>query len=164
MDTAEPWSLSGRYGLGEFPWHTDGAISKKPPRYMALLAIECQVGGALTQIFDTRNSDTGIDSVADKLQSVVLRGRDKTGRRRTLRARETIDGEMLVRWDPRCLEADDRHHKEIDRSIATNTVESINWRPGTLAIIDNWRMLHRRTAVSPSENRRIWRAYASKDA
>jgi hypothetical protein len=29
--TADPWSLSGAYGLGTFPWHTDGAIASNPP-------------------------------------------------------------------------------------------------------------------------------------
>lgn len=164
MTVADPWSLSGRYGLGEFPWHTDGAISKTPPRYMALLALECEPGGAATQLIDSWERDIKANSVADRLRSVVLRGSDKSGRRRTLRARETVNGETLVRWDPRCLEADERNLREVDESIAFSSVESIEWLPGELLIVDNWRMLHRRTAVDPSENRRIWRAYANRDA
>src|SRR3954453_21363414 len=33
-------SLSRTFGLGPFPWHTDGAIALRPPRWIVLSAVQ----------------------------------------------------------------------------------------------------------------------------
>lgn len=148
---APTWSLSGRYGLGAFPWHTDGAISSRPPRWLLLRALE------LSDSTSTELLQPGVELFA-ALRRTVLRACDRVNRVRYLPAVATLpDRSYRLRWDPRtCVPRTGLTVDQIERQVASARIE---WRQGGLLVIDNSRVLHRRPAVERRVKRILERTY-----
>lgn len=150
QDEADSWSHSGIYGLGVFPWHTDGAVSSNPPRWIVLRALETSstTSTELLQIDST---------LLAKLRRTVLRTTERLGRVKYLPAVVPYGDGWRLRWDPRICEP--------VRGLAVQEVASceptarVTWRPGRVLVIDNYRLLHRRPAVSGEERRVLERTY-----
>jgi alpha-ketoglutarate-dependent taurine dioxygenase len=149
LDT-DPWSLSGTYGLNEFPWHTDGAISIKAPDFIILRAVK---------IFEHTYTDL-LDPpqlLADALKKTVLRVRNRKGQVRYLPASISKNENRRFRWDPRTCEP--------ITGIGVDEVEMepcsarIEWHDGLLLVIDNRRLLHRRPKITPGAGRILERTY-----
>lgn len=133
-------SFSSTFGLGAFPWHTDGAIAACPPRYLFLRAPQASI--TKTDLLDI----PAAGNLSAVLRRAVLRRRQSHGPPRYFSASEVIDGHRLYRWDPHkldlCTGADvampgDQHVPHA----------SVSWEAGTTVVIDNWRCLHRREAM-----------------
>ncbi|MEV1249503.1 hypothetical protein [Nonomuraea sp. NPDC049750] len=134
----DSWSLSGTYGLEAFPWHTDGAISSRPPRWIVLRAL------SIPQTTHTELLDPDPSLLAG-LRRTVLRAVDSTGRARHLPAAVPEEGRWRVRWDPRvCAPQIGLSLDEVDARAPTAIIE---WREGRVVVLDNARLLHRRPAV-----------------
>lgn len=160
VEQSDPWSLSGVYGRESFPWHTDGAISRLPPRFVALLALACDADSASTELLDVVNDLP--DGLHRDIRTWVHRGADRFGRVYTYRATETHSGERLYRWDERIFAPGSDRAREVSRLLSEVTPSrTVTWQPGRLVIFNNWRFLHRRSAVRMNEKRSIWRAYVS---
>lgn len=149
---ADAWSLSGQYGLGAFPWHTDGAISAKPPDIILLRAIRLSERTSTELLLPTSN-------FIEALTGTLLRVKNRMGRVRYLPAVVPIaDGRKKVRWDPRTCEP-------ITGIAAIDEIEQlpctvrIDWEEGRLLVIDNRRLLHRRPAVARNSARMLERTY-----
>ena len=151
---ADPWSLSGRYGLAAFPWHTDGAISMRPPRWLALRAVRLSKPTS-THLLEP---DSGLLSA---LRGTVLRVRDRAGRVRHLPAALPDGARWCLRWDPRICSP--RGKLSVDEVEAQQPTSVIDWRPNRLLIIDNTRLFHRRPAVDSGSDRLIERTYIWDD-
>ncbi|WP_144127755.1 TauD/TfdA family dioxygenase [Catellatospora sichuanensis] len=151
-DDARPWSLSGVYGLGAFPWHTDGAISSNPPRWMLLQTIE------LSDPTWTELLAPVPDTLAG-LRRTTLRAVDRAGRVSYLPAVVPLgDGRLRLRWDPRiCTPRTGLTVDEVEGHVPTARVE---WQPGRLLVVDNFRIMHRRPAVHGQTKRLLERTYA----
>jgi hypothetical protein len=151
---ADAWSLSGVYGLGAFPWHTDGAISSNPPRWLLLRALRVSKA-TCTELLDP-------DPQLQKgLSRTVLRARDRAGRVRYLPGAIPKDGRLRLRWDPRtCTPRTGLTVEEMEQQSSTVTVE---WREDLLLIVDNARLLHRRPAVDERMDRVLERTYVWED-
>jgi alpha-ketoglutarate-dependent taurine dioxygenase len=149
--SAAAWSLSGAYGLGAFPWHTDGALSTNPPRWLVLRAV------TLERPTWTEILAPDADLIA-QLRRTVLRGTDRLGRVRYLPAlTRRPDGVDRVRWDVRtCPPVTGLKMTHVEQKPASALVE---WQVGRLLIIDNARVLHRRPSVAEAGERRIERTY-----
>lgn len=156
-----PNSYSGIYGLGAFPLHTDLAHHRVPPRYLMLRcnAPDEGVGTTLT------DSAEIIESVGASLLSraVVQPRRPRNGIRPLLRL---LDPALhLFRWDMEFIrpasDAGTQAVLAVSNALERQRVTEVRLgRLGDLLVIDNWRMLHGRTAVPPSSNgRRIARVY-----
>jgi alpha-ketoglutarate-dependent taurine dioxygenase len=151
---ADPWSLSGAYGLGGFPWHTDGAISTHPPRWLLLRAVR------LSQATCTKllNPDPSLLAV---LRRTVVRAADRTGRVRYLPAAVPEEGRWRLRWDPRtCTPRTGLTVEEMERQPPSATIE---WHEGRLLIVDNKRLLHKRPPVDGQACRVLERTYVWDD-
>lgn len=148
---ADPWSLSGKYGLNAFPWHTDGAISTRAPEIIGLRAIR------LSEPTSTELLDLSTDLI-EALERTVLRVKSRTGRIRYLPAVvPTKDGQKKVRWDPRtCEPITGVAVEEIDQLPST---VRIDWEEGRFLLINNKRLLHRRPAVDRGSARVLERTY-----
>jgi len=89
------WSLSGKYGWSPFPWHTDGAVSLNPPRWILLRAVEMSAPSS-TELHQPSST-----AVA-RLKRTVLRVQDRRGSVRYLPALTSdAQGYERLRWDPR---------------------------------------------------------------
>lgn len=150
---ADPWSLSGAYGLGAFPWHTDGAISTKPPHWILLRAIRV-TQGTCTELLDPE------PELRTALRRTVLQARGRAGRIRHLPAAIPHDGGLRLRWDPRiCIPKTGISIAEVEQKPPTAVVQ---WREDLLLIVDNTRLLHRRPPVDGRAVRELERTYVWK--
>jgi TfdA family taurine catabolism dioxygenase TauD len=153
-ENSHSWTLSNEYGLGAFPWHSDGAVSRNPPRYLAMLAIDVDPDATYTEMLDiVRNQE-----LVKRVKSQVLSVEFPSGQRRYVRASETRKGARLYRWDPRSCQC--QNMQLVDFIAALPATHRVNWTPGRVLVFDNWRFLHRRPGVEGLGKRLLWRGYA----
>jgi alpha-ketoglutarate-dependent taurine dioxygenase len=163
---AAPNTYSGNYGLDHFPFHTDLAHWSLPPRYFILRCVRgyTQVP---TLVFDGNNLISTVGR--EILRRAVVRPRRPTaGEVRLLRLLgEGPDAEIL-RWDSLYLKpasqmgelAFARLHECLN-SITPTKVALVE--EGDTMVIDNWRMLHGRSAVMESyRDRHLIRVYLGR--
>lgn len=150
---------SGLYGTEAFPLHTDMAHWHIPPRYFLLRCIE-PAEDVHTQITHCRDV---IGPEADlTLRRALFRPRRRQdGRLNCLRLRE----EECYRWDPMFIQPVNALAEDLKLRIMTR-VSSVGRHmvslstPGDCILIDNWKVLHGRSAVPPTAmHRKLERAY-----
>ncbi|WP_407669772.1 TauD/TfdA dioxygenase family protein [Paraburkholderia nodosa] len=156
---ARPNTTSSLYGRGEFPLHTDMAHWPLPPRYLVMRA-SVVAGSVPTLLVDSRKLE--LDATT----------RDEWARAlwRVSRVREPYLCSMFfqhgrksgIRWDvctmsPRgqlALKVAAEAEASLGSLLAQQPI-TINWRStDEILILDNWRVLHARPAVSPSASDR----------
>jgi alpha-ketoglutarate-dependent taurine dioxygenase len=156
---------SGQYGTEEFPLHSDLAHWYLPPRYLIL---RCKVGAQDVETTLLPYSAI-VSAVGDRLlkQSLVV------PRRKTVEqviCPLTVlfhrDGAWGMRWDFLFLSPLNTPARIVSEFLRTHSwhdeeVLSVNlFGTGDTVVIDNWRMLHGRSAVPEcSLNRVIERVY-----
>lgn len=155
---ARAGSLSAIYGMGAFPWHTDGAIAADPPQYVVLSLVVAADDPARTDILNL--NDQKAASLKALLRRSSLELVNSRGQKRHLPAfAMSPKGTPLFRWDPRAkpvgrAASEIPHHLEWLAPTA-----SIDWLPGQFLVIDNYRSMHRRNAVHERGGRRLLRFY-----
>ena len=162
---APPNTYSGNYGIQEFPLHTDLAHWAIPPRYLALRCVRGSASVA-TRIIDSNIiiDEFGIGS----LRMTLVRPRRPMGNGRQLLRLielENRDQPNRFRWDSLYLKPATANAEIMMKNIHALLLDE---KPkeiflselGDSLIIDNWRMLHGRSAVTgDSTHRCIERAY-----
>lgn len=147
---ADSWSLSGTYGRGAFPWHTDGAISDTPPRWVLMRGLNFSHATS-TELLSPD------ESVLSQLRRTVLRVTYRSGRARYLPAAVPCSSSWRLRWDPRIGSPKVGVAVEEIDSLPPTAV--IHWEPGKLLVFDNQKLLHRRPSVPLCAIREIERTY-----
>lgn len=152
-ETARSNTLSSRYGLDAFPWHTDGAAVRNPPRYVLLHAVVSS--STPTELIHVDRHG----GLLEVLRGTTLRATDQRDCVRYLRAAMTQGSTARYRWDPRtCTPTRAREAvlAAVDQ-FAPDT--NVQWTDGKMVVIDNWRVFHRRPAVSDHRTRQLDRLY-----
>lgn len=161
---AAPNTYSGIFGRERFPFHTDLAHWRDPPRYLMLRCIK-GYPDIPTLVLDGHELVQAIDP--DLLNRALVKPRRPRGGSfgmLTLREPEG-DRDALLRWDEVYLKPVSKIGEQaIARMKAEiewrNAIENTLAEPGDTMIIDNWRMLHARAAVPAGrEDRVIERTY-----
>lgn len=161
---SSPNTYSGNFGLGEFPFHTDLAHWGNPPRYIVLRCL-CGVKGVFTSVI---NQEQILKLVSyEDLQRVFVTSRRPINRRhRIFSLMDKIDENIILRWDSLFLKPISKSSEMIFSQFSgqLKEVDSIKFElknKGDLLIIDNWRTLHKRSAIksSKSSKRKIERFY-----
>lgn len=150
---ATPNTYSGQYGLGAFPAHSDMAHWPEPPRYIWL---RCCRGydGVATFLID------GNDIVARSGPNLLARSLVRS--RRPLNGRLSLmplfrparaSSSSCLRWDEIFIvpasDAATEGMKAVRQAIAEQEQCTCSLTsPGDTLVIDNWRMLHGRSAVA----------------
>lgn len=162
---ALPNTYSGAFGKSEFPLHTDLAHWGVPPRYLTLRCIHGS-DRVETRILDAAQLIRPNDGTP--LQRVLVRPRRPVGGALQLLhlVEKAPAGEAcFIRWDSVYLVPATKRSKPVFEELAkqlsqAQTTSVFLASPGDTLIIDNWRMLHGRSAVpGDSEHRHIQRAY-----
>ena len=162
-EKSTPNTYSGIYGLEGFPFHTDFAHWRYPPRYLML---RCVIGfeEVPTLLIDGSKlvQNVGRSSLS---RALVRPRRPVRGKLPLLRLYQTIGCHFLLRWDEMFV----RPASPIGRAgiqavrmaIAREHPISVALASrGDTLILDNWRMLHSRSAIPyRCENRLLERAY-----
>ncbi|WP_083837285.1 TauD/TfdA family dioxygenase [Gordonia effusa] len=154
VDDARKGTHSATVGLGEFPWHTDGAIALNPPQWMVLRCIEANQPTS-TQIC----IPTG--DLRRALRRLTLLIRQESGRKAYLPAFvNSGPKEWRLRWDPRAIViGPDDARAAVESAQPTDEVA---WQPGRILILDNHRVMHRRPSVPAATGRALLRTFITK--
>lgn len=160
---AAPNSYSGIYGLNRFPFHSDLAHWRTPPRYLLL---RCVTGYAdiPTLLIDGHDLIDGV--TLDLLGRAIFKPRrPRDGSVSLLRLCEPIEDDIRIRWDEVFLKPASKIGEVADLRVrewlskCKPTALSLT-EPHDTLLIDNWRMLHARSSILPGrENRVIERVY-----
>lgn len=165
---ASPVSYSGMYGFGEFPFHTDLAHWRQPPRFLVL---RCLTGfrEVPTLLVDGHHLIQRIGP--GRLSRALVRPRrPRNGRISLLRLYQKGEAEGLLRWDSKFIapsgSAGTEAYAEMQAAIAETTPIRIELQePADTLIVDNWRMLHARGDIPEHcKGRRVERAYLGEIA
>lgn len=162
---ASPNTYSGKFGMGEFPLHTDLAHWSIPPRYLVLRCIRGSTKIA-THLLDGNilSREFGIDVLQ---RALVQPRRPMKNGRQLLRLLEWADDleSFRLRWDSHFLVPATGASRVVIARICA-FLESIEPQeialrdPGDTLIIDNWRWLHGRSPARAYANlRQIDRVY-----
>lgn len=162
-ETATPNTYSGIYGLGQFPFHTDLAHWRVPPRYLLL---RCVAGYAdiPTLLLD---GEALFDAVTlDILTRAVFKPRRPVnGSLMLLRLCEPKAEGICFRWDEVFLRSaspvgDLASSLILENIRRTEPLQIALVGAGDTLLIDNWRMLHARSPIPlEREDRKIQRIY-----
>jgi hypothetical protein len=148
-----PTSLSGLYGLGPFPWHTDGASRFSSPDMILLHCFSAADNCASTELLDIRD-EKARDVVTD-LRRAVIRVKTSNGRGYLPALTRDATG-PIVRWDPRVAAGQEAKRGCL---LTHPRTSEIKWIQGRTVIIDNRRLLHRRPAVAELPGRLLGRLH-----
>lgn len=159
----DPSRYSGVFGFGEFPLHTDLAHWRLPPRYFVLRCVVSGTGVA-TLLLSTQEI---VDRIGVSLlqRALFSTRRNDHGTPFLRRALETQMSAALLRWDPVFLLARNDSARTMSAQMASGNWATrwIELAQGDVLVIDNWRMLHGRTAVPESARSRcVERVYLER--
>jgi L-asparagine oxygenase len=162
---AGPNKYSGIYGLGAFPFHTDLAHVRTPPRYLML---RC-VSGYGTVSTDLVDGFALVERIGRSVMSKALvkprRPVNGSTPLYSLYRPATSVRHAMLRWDEVFIvpasTAGQRGFSEVAKEIGSFPRIPISLQfPGDTLWIDNWRMLHGRSAIGVDQSDRvIQRAY-----
>lgn len=163
LEVSAPNTYSGRYGHGEFPFHTDFAHYPGPPAFLMLRCIRgySQVTTRLIDGFQI------VGKIGSSLLSraLVQARRPFRGALPLMTIWEPHVGSGQLRWDEEYLKpasfAGEEAMTQIADEIARSEPSSVALsEPGDTLVIDNRRVLHARAAVPPDcRDRVIERVY-----
>jgi L-asparagine oxygenase len=156
-------SLSSRYGLQGFPFHTDCAHWSSPARYVILRAINNGLD-ASTHICDS--APLSQCAIAEGWERSVFVVRDVRQPFLCSVVNRTKSG-VCFRWDQACMSPLDARSQaifgELRRTIEERGKDAsveVKWDAvGTTLILDNWRMLHARSIVQAGSRRELERVF-----
>ncbi|WP_027681681.1 TauD/TfdA family dioxygenase [Rhizobium leguminosarum] len=162
-EASTPNTYSGLYGFQSFPFHTDMAHWRAPPRFLML---RCVVGfmEVPTMLIDGRDlaRRVGLDLLA---RAIMRPRRPVQGKLPLLRVYQPLEENAILRWDEVFIQpaskAGEEGAAQFRAALGRWAEESIALAtPGDTIVIDNWRMLHARAPVpSGCEGRKLERAY-----
>jgi L-asparagine oxygenase len=165
-DNSTPNTYSGIYGLQQFPFHTDFAHWRYPPRYLML---RCIVGfeDVPTLLIDGLQLIRGVGKISLS-RALVRPRRPVRGTIPLLRLYQSKDADSLIRWDDVFIRPASRMG-EFGMAAVRESIGRCRPVPIPLAnaadtlVIDNWRMLHSRSPIlAGRETRVLQRAYLER--
>jgi L-asparagine oxygenase len=145
LDEAKPNTLSSRYGVGSFPFHTDVAHWEDPARFLLLYCEQPGSGARPTHLQDTLAWGLSSDDRKATLTEVWKTGHLHPHLCTVCNVR---DDRFAWRFDEGCMQPMTAGAKELRNAlidqIQGSQVIDVCWTAGSMLIIDNHRMLHAR--------------------
>jgi L-asparagine oxygenase len=151
---------SGIFGLGAFPFHTDMAHWREPPRYMMLRCVK-GYSGVSTDLQDSCHILSRVGR--SELSRALVKPRRPLNGSMPLMSLHRPQGaghDALFRWDEVFLVSASPAGKQgislvKDAMASLPKISIVLENPGDTLWIDNWRMLHGRSQVRASEGDRV---------
>jgi alpha-ketoglutarate-dependent taurine dioxygenase len=148
-------TLSSRYGMGAFPFHTEAAYLPIAPRFLLVYCVDPGIGERPTLLLDGRKLLRRMPSLRRPATWLV-----KAGRRPFLTHALTPNPmrTLCIRYDRECLfprgPAAQLEENIIRAFIAEESPITIDWHEADLLIIDNTRLLHARGSADETDRNR----------
>ena len=156
-DEAAPRSLSAIYGLGTFPFHTDAAHHRVPPRYLLMRLADGAASTTPTLLVDADPRSFRLPhSKTLTRKTWLVRG----GLGRTFYAPILDPSRRFLRFDPGCMSPPAgtflKGQEILTRRLALSRQElEIEWATDTTLVADNWRVLHSRPSIPAGDTSRV---------
>ena len=153
QEEAAPRSLSAMWGLGSFPFHTDGSAQRRPPRYVLLRLASGSSSQRPTLLQDYHALPLGSTTKKSLARDVWLvnggRGRFLT----SILNSTLISGSTILRFDMACMRpcSAPSGAAQALQEACLSTPAVISWQLGKLLAFDNWRVLHARGATTSTD-------------
>lgn len=158
-----PNTYSGNYGIDVFPFHTDLAHHRNPPRYLILRCIK-GYESVTTPLVDSEDLLSQIGEAT--LGRALVRSRRRVrGEASLMRLYESTKAGKRFRWDQLFLVPASEHGQQVFRQVeeVIRAQEALHLSladPGDTLVLDNWRILHSRSNVpEAASDRVVARAY-----
>lgn len=149
-DEAKPNTLSSRYGMEQFPLHSDFVLDNQPPQFLFFSAPRPRAFG--TTILDSR-------TLPQEMRSQAIFLVNQPHHRRYVRFEVSTNGNPLVRYNAAFFRPANEAAKALVSMLNTReSTQVIDWNEFSMVIIDNWRLLHGRqdnSKLQPGSIRRI---------
>ena len=152
---AMPRSLSAKTGTGPQPWHVDQSHCAVPAHYLVMCCLREGQRPAPTELLDREEFLLPPDAGDASSEPFLVRSG-----RRSFYATILEGPKRFVRFDPGCMLGATKRAEKLMRHLldkATCPSYAHIWAAGDILIVDNWRLLHRRTDASESLNRTLLR-------
>jgi hypothetical protein len=148
-------SLSAQVGTGPQPWHVDLSHCAVPARYLVMCCLRVGQRQVATELLDRQDFLQSRD-IGDAASEPFLVRSGPCSFYGTI-----LEGpKRFLRFDPGCMQGATKRAGELMRRLldqATCPSYVHRWAVGDILIIDNWRLLHRRTDASESSERTLLR-------
>jgi len=155
-DEAAANTLSSRFGLGRFPFHTDTAHWGQPCRYLLLYCKHPGAGQRPTHLQDSRLWPLNHHFKHSIMVDVWKTGHFQPHLCTVAKLRADF---MTVRFDTACMRpmtGSATHLRSfLNRCIENSPCIDIQWAAGTILVLDNHRMLHARGAAKEIDQDRV---------
>ncbi len=148
-------SLSRITGTGQQPWHMDLAHRIEPARYLIMGMHQSATETACTELLKASTLIPKILQDEARSEPFLIR----TGAK-SFYATITARRQSFPRFDPGCMQGATTRAKALMQKLLDQDLEpshTHNWGPGSVLVIDNWKMLHRRANATKSANRILYR-------
>lgn len=149
--SAHPRSMSAVHGLGPFPFHTDAAYMRLPPRYMLMRLAAGAVSDRATLLCPFSELPLSRDDIRLLRNDVWLVDGGRGPFYSTILNETVSRGGSILRLDPCCMRpaapSFAKSFEVLSRAIERVTPHSVAWTPGRALLIDNWRVLHARASA-----------------
>ena len=159
---AKPNTLSSRFGMGMFPFHTDTAFWELPARWVLLRAVSGDLDRP-THLQSFKELFQGVSRSLVRRSAWIC---DTGVAKRYSTISFIHEGSEGFRYDPNCMTPANNAARQVDEMIRHQCFDlngdMIKWIPDRVAIIDNWAWLHARGASSApaeSQSRILQRIY-----
>lgn len=156
LEEARANTLSSRYGMAPFPFHTDVAHWSKPAAFVVLFCISPGSGQRPTLLIDTKKWN--LTSAEKNAICSDVWSSGHLNPQLVCIGEEDHSGSIGYRFDLACMKPQTAKAESVknfvgERILCSSVVE-INWSSGACLIIDNKRILHARgAATAPDEDR-----------
>jgi alpha-ketoglutarate-dependent taurine dioxygenase len=143
-------SLSAVHGVEPFPFHTDGAHYRRPPRWIVMRCVDPGPGGRPTLLVDGARLPLGARQWRDIERAVWW---VRSGARSFPASIMTRSHQgTLLRYDRGCMEPSVPEFARVggvlESAIEASEHIRLTWKPNDVVVVDNWRILHARGAAS----------------
>jgi alpha-ketoglutarate-dependent taurine dioxygenase len=154
VDGARPRSLSALHGTGSFPFHTDAAHHRVPPRYVVMRCARAGPSGRATLLTDFAALELSDRDIRALQRAVWMVRSGMTAFLASVLAHAN-DGRLVVRFDAGCMKPSTRSALEgraiLEAALSRAEPARINWRDDDGVLIDNWRVLHARESGTDND-------------
>lgn len=147
-ENAHKQSLSANFGTSDFPFHTDGAYFRIPPKLILLRYTNGISNPTPTMLCNLKNLKP-IDKQLLKHSIWKVKSRDSSFYSSIL-----SEDEKIFRFDKCIMQPVDKNNDNsiyIENLISSLPKEVINWEINKTVIIDNWNYFHTRPKVKENE-------------
>lgn len=149
-----PRSLTSKFGMSSFPFHSDTSHWLTPCRYIILGCISPGAGHRTTELARLDK----LDLTSSEIKFLHNHPFRVINGSKSFFSSILGHNRPFIRYDPGCMQSascrTDLSNEILSPQRLENISEQISWFAGKIIVIDNWRALHRRSFSATNDKDR----------